>query len=91
VQVSAGGVRDPGNNVVWYPRCRRRPVLAGRVAGRCEELVRMKASGRGWPVAGIMPGHVHLFVKAHRRGPPSRVARRFKGLTSPRLVRPMRP
>jgi putative transposase len=47
----------------------------------------MKAAGqRSWVVAlGIMPGHVHLFVKAHPSHSPSPVASQYKGLTSWRL------
>jgi REP-associated tyrosine transposase len=80
VQVSAGGVWDLGYHLVWWPKCRR-PMLAGRVAGRCEELIRAKASGHGGRTVAleIMPGHVHLFVKAHRCSPPCRVASQFTG------------
>ena len=83
VQVSAGGVCDLGYHVVWCPKYRR-PVLAGRLAGRCEELIRARASGHGWRMVAleIMPDHVHLFVKAHRSGSPSRIASQFKGFTS---------
>lgn len=35
----------------------------------------------------IMPGHVHLFVKAHRSGSPSRAASQVKGFTSRCLPR----
>jgi putative transposase len=86
VQVSAGGVRDLGCHVVWCPKCRR-PVLAGRAAGRCEELIRAKARGHGWRIVAlkVMPDQVHLFVKAHPSDSPSRVARQFKGFTSRRL------
>jgi putative transposase len=85
VQVSAGDVRDLGCHVVWCPTYR--PVAAGRVAGRCEELIRAKASEHGRPVVAleIMPDHVPLFVKAHPCGSPSRVASQFIGFTSRRL------
>jgi putative transposase len=73
VQVSAGGVFDP--------------VLDGRVAARCEELIRAKAAERGWRIVAleIMPDHVHLFVKAHRSDCPFRVASQFKAFISRRL------
>ena len=81
MQVSAGGVCGLGYHVVWC-----RPVLVGRVAGRCEELVGAKASTPGWrTVLELMPGHVHLFVKAHPSGSSSRIAGHFKGFTSRRL------
>jgi len=86
VQVCAGGVRGLGYRVVWYPKGHHL-VLAGWAAGRCGELVSAKVSRRGWPVValGIMPGYVHLFVKAHSSDSPSQIARQFKCFTSRRL------
>ena len=83
VQVSAGGSYDLGYHVVWCTKYRRR-VLADRGAARCQGLIRTKIDEDGWRIAAleIMPGHVHLFVKAHLCGSPSWVAGRFKGLTS---------
>lgn len=81
VQVSAGGVYHLGYYVLWCPKYRR-PVLGGRVAARCAKLIRAKAAGRGWRIVAleIMPDHVHLLVKAHRSGSPSRVASQVTGL-----------
>ena len=81
----AGGVCRPGCHFVWWPRCRR-PVLDGRAAGWCEELIRAKASGHGWQTAAleIMLDHLQLFVKAHLRSPHSRVASQFTGFVSRR-------
>ena len=86
VQVSPGGVCDLGYHVMWCPKCRR-PVLAGRVMDRCEELIGARASGHGRPIVAleIMPDHVHPFVKAHRSGSPSQIASQFRGRTSRRL------
>ena len=86
VQVSPGGARDLGCHVMWCPKCRR-PMLAGRVVGRCEELIRAKAIEHGWPIVAleVMPRRVHLFVKAHRSGSPSPIASQFTILTSRRL------
>jgi putative transposase len=86
VQVSAGAVYDLGYHVAWCPWYRR-PVLAGRVAGRCEELIRAKASEHGWRIVAleIMPDHVHMFVRAHPCDSPSRIASQFKGFSSRRL------
>ena len=83
VKVSAGGVCGLGYHVVCCPKYRR-PVLAGRVAARCQEAIHAKASGRGWRAGGleIMPGHVRLSVKAHPSHSPSRVASQFKGFNS---------
>jgi putative transposase len=60
-----------------------RPVLGGPVAARRGELTRAKAARYGWRMVAleIMPFHVHLLVKAHRRDSPSRAASQVKGLT----------
>jgi putative transposase len=81
MQVSAGSVYDLGYQAVRCPRYRT-PVLAGRVAGRCEELIRAKASEHSWR---IMPNNVGLFVKPHPSGSPSQIASHFQGSTSRRL------
>jgi putative transposase len=82
VQVSAGGVRDLGYQVVGCPKYHP-PVLAGWVEGRGEELIGANASGHGWRLVAreIMPDHVHLFVKAHRSDFPTWIADPFKGST----------
>jgi putative transposase len=86
-QLSAGGVHTPGYQMVGCPKYRR-PVLAGRVAGRCKEPIRAQASGHGWPMMALqfMPDHVHLSVKAHRSDSPFRVGSPFKGFTWWRLA-----
>ena len=83
VQVSAGGVYEPGYHVAWCPKYRR-PVPAGRVAADCKELIRAKASERSWSIVAVevMPDHVHLLVKAHPSDSASPIANPFKGLTS---------
>jgi hypothetical protein len=45
-------VYDLGLHVVWCPK-HRRPVLAGRVASRLDELVRQKADERGWEIIAL--------------------------------------
>ena len=71
---------------MWCPKYRR-AVLRGRVGACCEELIRAKADEYGWRIVAleIVPDHVHLFVKAHLPGSPSRVASQFKGFTSRQL------
>jgi putative transposase len=80
------GMCGLGYHVVWCPKFRR-PVRTGRSAARCEGLSHAKADEHGWQVVAleVMPDRVHLFVKAHRSGSPSRVASQFTGLTSRRL------
>lgn len=79
----SGGVYDLGLHVVWCSKYRR-PVLAGRVAQRLEELIRSKANERGWEIIAVevMPDHVHLFVKHDPKASASYVANQFKGYTS---------
>ena len=83
VQVSAGGVYEFGYHDAWCPRYRW-PVLAGRVAARCKDLIRAKASEHSWRMVAveIMPYHVRLLVRAHASSP---IANQFTGLTSRRL------
>lgn len=83
VRASAGGVYDIGYHVVWCPKYRR-PVLAGQVRDRCDELIRQKAAEHDWEVVAleIMPDHVHLFARTHPADSPSYVANQFKGFTS---------
>jgi putative transposase len=61
----------------------RRPVLAGWVEGRGEQLIGATATGHGWQLVAleIMPDPVHMFVKAHRSDLPSRIANPFEGST----------
>lgn len=79
----SGGVYDLGLHVVWCPKYRR-SVLTGRVAARLDELIRDRASERGWEVVAleVMPDHVHLFVKHDAKSSASHVANQFKGFTS---------
>jgi putative transposase len=83
VQLSAHRVCGPGCHFVWCPKFRR-TVRTGRSAARCEELIRARADGHGWPVVAleIMPNQVHLFAKVHRSVCPPRVASQVKGFTS---------
>jgi putative transposase len=79
-------VYELGHHLVWCPKYRW-PVLAGRVAARCKELIRAKASEHSWRIVAleIIPDHVRLFVKAHPSDSPSRIVNQFKGSTSRRL------
>ena len=83
VATGPGGVWDIGYHLVWCPKYRR-PVLAGDVGERCAELIRAKATERGWKIVAleVMPDHVHLFVKTAPKNSPSFVANQFKGFTS---------
>ncbi|WP_018635084.1 IS200/IS605 family transposase [Parafrankia elaeagni] len=86
VTAGGGGVYDLGYHVVWCPKYRR-PVLVGPVRDRLEELLRAKCAEHDWPIVAleIEPDHVHLFVKAHPKHPPSYIANQLKGFTSHEL------
>jgi putative transposase len=79
-------VYEFGYHVAWCPRYRR-PVLAGRVAARCKDLIRAKASEHSWRMVAleIIPDLVRLLVRAHLSDSPSRIVNQFTGLTSRRL------
>jgi putative transposase len=61
-------------------------VLAGRVAARCRDLIRSKASEHSWRMVAveIIPDLVRLLVRAHLSDSPSRIVNQFTGLTSRR-------
>lgn len=87
MSVGPGGVYDLGYHLVWCPKYRR-PVLTGRVAARCEDLLREKAAEHGWEFISlqVMPDHVHAFIKTTPADSPAFVANQLKGYTS-RLIR----
>ncbi|MEV8637685.1 IS200/IS605 family transposase [Streptosporangium sp. NPDC051023] len=69
---------------MWCPKYRR-PVLAGRVKARLEELIHAKADEHDWQIVTleVMPDHVHLFVKPHPKNSPSTTRRRAQGGARP--------
>lgn len=81
VQVLAGGRYNLGYHV-WCLKYGR-PVLVGRVAGRCQELACAEPDEHDWRILPpeIMPGQVRLFVTAHRFNCP-RITDQFKRFTS---------
>jgi putative transposase len=60
------------------------PVLGGRVAARCGELLERIAAEHGWEIVAkeVMPDHVHLFVRVGATDAPAAVVRAFKGHTA---------
>ncbi|WP_425551026.1 IS200/IS605 family transposase [Actinoallomurus oryzae] len=83
---SPGAAYELEYHVVWCSKYRR-PVLAGRVKVRLEELIRAKADEHGWEIMAleVMPDHVRLSVKACPKSSPSYVANQFKAFTSHHL------
>lgn len=86
VTAGAGGVYDLGFHLVWCPKYRR-AVLTGDIAVRCEELLREKASARGWEFIAleVMPDHIHAFITTTPKDSPAFVANQLKGYTSRHL------
>ena len=70
-------------HLIWCPR-RRKPVLAGPVAARCQELIAAKCAEKGWEMLAlaIPPDHVHLFVRVWPSDGAAEVVKACKGITS---------
>lgn len=73
-------------HLVWTPK-RRKPVLTGKVAVRCKELIESKCKEKGWEILelAIQPDHVHLFVRVWPSDSPANVVKEIKGITSHNL------
>ena len=72
---------------VWCPKYRR-AVLTGRIAKRCEELLRGKAKEMKCEIKAleIMPEHIHIFLHANPKQAPNFIIGQLKGMTS-RILR----
>lgn len=73
-------------HLVWTPK-RRKPVLTGKVASRCKELIESKCEEKGWRILelAIQPDHVHLFIKVWPTDSAANVIKEIKGITSHNL------
>ncbi|WP_093175082.1 hypothetical protein [Sinosporangium album] len=83
VPTSPGAAFDLGHRVVRCPWCRR-PVPGGRVEARLREPIGAGDRGHGRRVAAleVVPGCVHLPVKAQPENPLPHVADRSRGSAS---------
>jgi putative transposase len=70
-------------HLIWCPR-RRKPVLVGSVAARCQELIAGKCAEKGWHVLAlaVQPDHIYLFVRAWPSDSAADVVKECKGITS---------
>ncbi len=70
-------------HLVWCPK-RRKPVLVGPVAARCQELIAAKCAAKGWEILAlaIQPDHIHLFVRVWPSDSAAEVVKACKGITS---------
>ncbi len=75
-------------HLIWCPR-RRRPVLVGGVAARCQELIENTCAQKGWDILtlAIQPDHIHLFVRVWPVDSGAAVVKECKGVTSYALRR----
>lgn len=73
-------------HLVWTPK-RRKPVLTGKVASRCKEIIESKCEEKGWKILelAIQPDHIHLFVRVWPSDSPADVVKEIKGITSHHL------
>lgn len=79
-------VYNIGYHIIWCPKYRRK-VLVGEVENRLKQLLLEKAKEIGISIEElqIMPGHVHLFVKASPVASPHWIVQQLKGYTSHEL------
>lgn len=70
-------------HLIWCPR-RRRPVLVGPLAERCQALIEQKCDEQGWEILAlaIHPDHIHLLVRVTPSDSAAKVVKECKGVTS---------
>ncbi len=75
-------------HLIWCPK-RRKPVLTGKIALRCTELILGKCEEKGWQVLNltIQPDHVHLFVRVFPTNSAAEIVKECKGVASFHLRR----
>lgn len=73
-------------HLVWTPK-RRKPVLTGKIAVRCQELIKVKCEEKGWEILELVvrPDHIHLFVRVWPSDSAADVVKEIKGITSHHL------
>jgi len=79
-------VYNIGYHLIWCPKYRR-SVLTGEVSSRLFFLLESKSKEIGIKIErmGIMPDHVHLFIKASPVDSPHFIVQQLKGYTSHEL------
>jgi putative transposase len=70
-------------HLIWCPR-RRKPVLVGPIADRCQVLLEQKCTEHRWDILtlAIQPDHIHLFVRVWPTDSAADVVKECKGVTS---------
>lgn len=83
---SKHSVYNIGYHFIWCPKYRRK-VLVDGVGLRLKEILVEVSSKHGWIIEkmGVMPDHVHVFVKASPDFSPAHIVSQLKGNTSRRL------
>jgi len=79
-------------HLIWCPK-RRKPILVGELAQRCQELIKAKCEEKGWSILtlAIQPDHIHLVVRVWPSDSASEVIKELKGATSFPLRKEFRP
>ena len=74
-------------HLVWCPK-RRKPVLTGKIAKDCQELMENKCKEYGWTILNftIQPDHIHLFIRTFPTISAAKIVNECKGVTS-RILR----
>ena len=70
-------------HLIWCPK-RRKSVLVGPVASRCQKLIEGQCAEKGWEILAlaIQPDHVHLCVRVWPSDSAADVVKACKGITS---------
>ncbi len=73
-------------HIVWIPKYRRK-LFTGQMELRLGEIIRESCIRNGISVLAleIMPDHIHLFVSAPPRWPPSEIVNIIKGYSSRKM------
>lgn len=75
-------------HLVWTPK-RRKPVLVGNIARRCQQIIERKCAEKGWEIfqLAIQPDHIHLFIRVWPSDAPADVIKEIKDITEHHLRR----
>jgi len=70
-------------HIVWIPKYRR-PVLAGEVKDRLEQILNQTAEQKGMEILAVdvQPDHIHLFVSSPPKNSPALIVNWFKGISA---------
>ena len=75
-------------HLIWCPR-RRKPLLTGEIAQRCQELIETTCREKGWTILtlALEPDHIHLFIRCFPGDSAADVVKECKASTAFHLRR----